>query len=157
MVAHFPRPDSETTEARTARLAFSFEDNWLELTARRDDGNFDLNIEVTVTEQNAASPSATNNVTAKVTGVIVRYEQAYYEAVKACSEMLEGVSRKYAKSRIKLVRKDAPLTRNIAVLENLQRIVAEKNPVLAEQVGQAVRVLKNQHVLEQRNLQRPIE
>ena len=158
VVAHFPRPDSETTEARTARLEFSFEGNWLELRARRQDGNYDLNIEVTVTEQNAAagSSSATNNATAKVTGVIVRYEQAYYEAVKACSDMLEGVARKYAKSRIKLVRKDAPLTRNIAVLENLQRIVAQNNPVLAEQVGQAVRVLRNQHVLERRNFEGPI-
>jgi hypothetical protein len=71
-------------------------------------------------------------------------------------DMLEEVARKYAKSRVKLVRKDAPLTRNIAVLENLQRIVADKNPVLAEQVGQAVRVLRNQLVLEQRNFRGPI-
>ena len=155
VVAHFPRPNSETTESRTARLEFSFEGNWLELKARRQDGNYDLNIEVTVSEQGTAGgPVATNNATAKVTGVIVSYEQAYYEAVKACSAMLEGVSRKYAKSRVKLVRKDAPLTRNIAVLENLRRIVADNNPVLAEQVGKAARALRNQQFLEQKNLRR---
>ncbi len=157
VVAHFPRPDSETSESRMAELEFAFEDNWLELKARRQDGNYQLNIEVTVTETGdaaVAGQNASNHTIAKVTGVIVGYEQAYYEAVKDCSQMLEGVSTKYAKSKVKLVRRDAPLTRNIAVLEHLRREVLENNPALAEQVGQAARVLRNQQALKLKNLLR---
>lgn len=140
-----------------AELEFAFEDNWLELKARRQDGNYQLNIEVTVTETGDAAVAgqhASNHTVAKVTGVIVGYERAYYEAVKECSRMLEGVSTKYAKSKVKLVRRDAPLTRNIAVLEHLQREVLENNPALAEQVGQAVRVLRNQQALELKGVSR---
>lgn len=153
VVAHFPRPDSETTESRVARLAFSFEGNVLELKARREDGNYQLNIEVTVTESGGGQP-AIGNATAKVTGVIVSYESAYYEAVKACAAMLEDVSKKYAKSRIKLVRKYASLSRNIAVLEHLEREVGEQNPALAEQIGVAARVLRNQRLVENLGLHR---
>ena len=121
--------------------------------ARRQDGNYKLNIEVTATEGDEDTDlgqAVTNTGTAKVTGVIVGYEQAYYDAVEACSDMLQDISDKYAKSKLKFVQKGARATRNIAILEQWQEVLATDNPVLAEQIGQASRALKDLQALQAR-------
>jgi len=148
VVARFPRPNSETTETRTAHISYEVADDILVLTARAQDGNYLVDVTVTATESAAASGNigaiAGTNRSASMSGVIVRYEGAFYEAVLRCaSRDLKDLLETYADVKLRYVREEEPLTRSIATLGQWQRAAAMRNPVLAEQIGQGVRVLEN--------------
>jgi hypothetical protein len=120
------------------------EANNLILTASADDGNYPLSIEVVVKEKGAepGAPNAAAIATGQMTGVIVRYEQSYYDAVEACVQRLRDVADRFAESkRLSPFRPGGPIVRNLSVIRAWRSEVEAKNPALARQLDHAVRVL----------------
>lgn len=142
VVAKFPRPDSETTESRNADLTFTITGNVLELHGDSSDGNYQVQVEVIVSEGDEDADlgqTASISGTAKMTGILVSYEQAYYDAVQACVQMLQGYVIQYP--NFKVPRPGDPVSRTMAKVIRWQSALNENNPVLAEQLGQVTRVL----------------
>ena len=100
VVARFPSPESESSKSITARLDYVIDRQFLTLSGHHDDGNYQLHVEVTVIGgASDLNETADDSDTVSVTGVIVQFEQAYYDAVEACVARFKGVSDKYAKHK----------------------------------------------------------
>lgn len=157
VLATFPRPDSETTAWREARLEYAIDGNTLTLTGRREDGNYAIAVEVTATEGDEdadVGQSAVSTASTKVEGIFVSFEQAYYDAVATCWAMFSCISDKYAKSKPKWFRKDERLSRNIAVMHRWREIVQADDAALAAQVSAGIAALQNLQALQLRQLRR---
>ena len=101
-VATFPGPTSSTKESRTATLSWQQTDRTLVLGADPADGNYRVEVEVTVVENGLSavtSPSAAL-ATADVTGVLVSWEQAYYDAYEDCVRRVRDINDRFSESRV---------------------------------------------------------
>lgn len=150
VTATFPRPKSETKEFRNATLACVQSANTLVLTANPKDGNYSLEIQATVTEGNSIvnpAPPSSGKTFKKVETILIRWEEQYYNDLKACIKRVRDINERYSKSR-SWPRFDPgdPLPRVRLVLDLMRRDLRNTNPILSEQLDRVIAVFSQKRV-----------
>jgi hypothetical protein len=144
VLATFPRPTSETKESRTAVFQYVRATNTLVLTADPAHGNYTLEIEALVTENNSAvssTPPASGTAFEKVETIIVSWEKRYYDDLEACIKRVRDLNDKYARSRkLPTLNPGDPFTRVQVVLHGLQESLRVANPRISQQIDAVMAV-----------------
>lgn len=144
VMATFPRPKSETKEYRNATLTCAQSANMLTLTANPNDGNYKLEIQVTVTEGSPIVSPATpsfGKIFKDVETILLTWEQKYYDDLKACIKRVRDINERYAESRNwPSFDPGDPQPRVRLVLDVMQRDLRNKNPILSEQLDRVISV-----------------
>ncbi|MGH3473810.1 MAG: hypothetical protein ACRDOT_02745 [Aeromicrobium sp.] len=132
-VATFPGPKSSSKGPRTVTLTWQRADSTLVLGADPADGNYWLDIEATAIETHpaaATSPSSTT-ASAQVTGILLGWEQAYYDALNECVRRVRDINDRFAKSqRFPRLNPGDPITRVSAVVNQMRDDLGAARPFL---------------------------
>jgi hypothetical protein len=142
-VVTIPEPASSSKAARTVDLAWQRSGTTLLLDADPEDGNHTLDIEVTAIETGASastSPSAAY-ASGDVTGIIVTYEQSYYDAFAECVGRVRGFNDRFSESRVfPRLNPGDPITKVSTVIDLLREDIAGDRPFLRDQLEHASEV-----------------
>jgi hypothetical protein len=153
VICRTPLPTGgETVQPRTVDLRFQRVDNTLTLLCDPPVGNFDLEIEVRASEAAPGIPQPTPPSSAvgvaRMVGLVLTYEPAYYEALDECINRVQDIDDRFSIStrpgpRRRFLLTD-PTARRLVSLRLLQRdMEAAGHRVLAEQLAGVFAALRN--------------
>jgi hypothetical protein len=151
-IATFPGPNSWSKGPRTATLAYEQSGTTLTVTADPSDGNYTVEVEVTVVENDPAAVTAPSSTitTSQAIGVLIVWEQAYYDAVEECVRRVRDINDRYAESHPwPRLNPGDPITRVSAVINLMRHDIGATRRFLLEQLEHAADVYAVRHASQQ--------
>jgi hypothetical protein len=139
-VSTFPGPVSTTKQARIVPVTVDRDGSNLVVNVNAADGNFRLDVEVTVLESDpnaGTSPSAATSSHA-VEGILVIWEDAYYEAFDRCVKRVRDINDRFSESKTwPALHPGDPVSRYQLVIDLMRQESASARPHLVEQLDLA--------------------